>query len=97
MKISELRAGMGNVNIKARVIKKEETRTVNTKNGARRVANLVIEDEDKNTIKLSLWEDEIEKVKEGDEIEIENGYVSEFRGELQLSLGRYGKIISLKH
>ena len=41
---------------------------------------------------LTLWNEEIEKVKLGLKIRITNGYVSEWQGEKQISAGRYGKI-----
>ena len=43
-------------------------------------------------IKLTLWNDDIEKVKSGDKVKLTNGYVSEWQGELQLTTGRFGKI-----
>jgi predicted aconitase with swiveling domain len=35
---------------------------------------------------------DISKIKTGDKIKIENGYVTSFRGEIQLNIGRYGKL-----
>jgi replication factor A1 len=49
--------------------------------------------DDTGTIKLSLWDDQIKMVKEGDKISIENGYTQAFRGENSLNIGRYGKIV----
>ena len=34
----------------------------------------------------------VDKVKTGDKVKITNGFVSEFRGEKQLSTGRFGKL-----
>jgi len=39
-------------------------------------------------IKITLWNDDIGKVKAGDKVKIENGYVSEWQGEMQLSTGK---------
>ncbi len=92
MKISELRSGMRSVNIEASVVSISEARTVNKRDGGTaKVADVMIED-DSGKIKLSLWEDHIELVKAGTKIGIENGYTTSFRGENQVSIGKYGKL-----
>ena len=92
MKISELRSGMRSVNIEASVVSISEARTVNKRDGGTaKVADVMIKD-DSGEIKLSLWEDHIELVKAGTKIAIENGYTTSFRGENQVSIGKYGKL-----
>ena len=91
MKISELKDGTGKVDVKAKVVSKEEPRNVNTRYGATQVCNATIEDES-GEIKLVLWGDDVEKIKEGDELEITNGYVNEWNGTLQLNVGKFGKM-----
>lgn len=96
MKISELKPGTGSVNIVAEVIAIEEPREVVTKFGKKmRVANATIKDES-GEIVLSLWGDDIEKVSIGDKVKIENGWVNEFKGNAQLSAGKYGKLSVVK-
>lgn len=90
MKIAELTPASRNVNITGTVTQKEAPRDVNTRNGPMKVANAVIED-DSGNMKLTLWGDEAEKISEGAKIKIENGFVKEWNGELQLSIGIYGK------
>jgi replication factor A1 len=93
MKISELKAGVGNVNITAEVVNVEEPRKVLTKFGKEtRVANATIRD-DSGEMVLSLWGDDIDRVTTGAKVNIQNGWVSEYKGNLQLSAGKYGKII----
>jgi replication factor A1 len=41
---------------------------------------------------LTLWDDNIEKVNEGDTVNIGNGYVTLFRGNMRLNVGRYGTL-----
>ncbi len=96
LKIKDLRNGMKRVNVEAKVLEKGATREVMSryKNEKYRVANAVISD-DTGQIKLTLWNDQIEQVSEKDKIKIENGYVSSFRGEIQLNVGRYGKLTVL--
>ncbi len=92
MKISELKSGMRSVSIEASVLSVSEPRTVNKRDGGTaKVADVMIQDES-GQIKLSLWEDQIAMVKAGSKIRIENGYTTSFRGENQLSVGKYGKL-----
>lgn len=92
MKISELKAGTGNVNVEGEIAKLEEARDVVSKFGKKlRVANATLKD-DSGEITLSLWGDDIEKVQEGARVRVENGWVSEFKGAMQLSAGKYGKL-----
>lgn len=94
MNISELKPGTGSVNIEAEVASKEAEREINKYGRTLRVANLTIKD-DSGTITLVLWNEEIDKVKEGDKIKIENGYVNEWQGTPQLTLGKFGKLTVL--
>lgn len=92
MKISELKAGTGNVNVEGEIVKLEEPRDVVTKFGKKlRVANATLKDES-GEITISLWGDDIDTVKEGSKVKVENGWVSEFKGNPQLSAGKYGKL-----
>ena len=91
MKISELRAGQGSVNIEATVIEMGEPREFNKYGRVLKVANAMIKD-DSGSIKLSLWNADIDRVKIGNTIKITNGYVSEFQGEKQLTTGKFGKL-----
>lgn len=92
MKINELRLGMNNINLTVKVIDVSEPRSVRTRFGYQtRVATATIED-DTGKIPLTLWGKQIDEVGEGDKIEITDGYVKEFRGELQLNVPRKGKI-----
>ncbi|MBC7130342.1 DNA-binding protein [Candidatus Bathyarchaeota archaeon] len=93
MKIKELRNGMKHVNVEAKVVEKSEPREVVSRyrGTTHTVANAVIAD-DSGSIKLTLWNDQIDQVNVDDNVKIENGYVTSFRGELQLNVGRYGKL-----
>ena len=95
MKINELTTDMRHVTIEGKIEKISEPRTVNLRaGGSALVADAMISD-DTGSIKLSLWDDQIKMVKEGDKISIENGYTQAFRGENSLNIGRYGKIAVL--
>ena len=91
MNISELKPRQGKVDIEAEVVDKGEVRTFNKPNFSGKVCNATIKD-DSGKVSLTLWNDEIDKIKVGDKIKISNGYVSEFQGEMQLSAGKFGKL-----
>ncbi|MFA7707754.1 MAG: OB-fold nucleic acid binding domain-containing protein [Candidatus Pacearchaeota archaeon] len=94
MSINELKSGQGNVNVQGVITEVGDIRVFNKFGKELRVANAILKD-DSGTIKLTLWNDESTKYKQGDEIKIENGYVNEFQGELQLTAGKFGKIVLL--
>jgi ssDNA-binding replication factor A large subunit len=41
---------------------------------------------------LTLWNDEIERVQVNSKIKIVNGWTSAYKGKLQVSAGKYGKL-----
>jgi replication factor A1 len=92
LKLAEITAGMKQVNVNAKVIEISETREVMTKFGTlSRVATVVLED-DSGRINLSLWNDDIPKVSVGSTVEVTNGYITTFRGDNQLNVGKFGKL-----
>ena len=92
MKISELSLGIKMaVNVHAKILEVSEPREVMTRFGAARIATAVIGDES-GKINLALWNEQIDSVAVNNTIEIENGYVTEFRGAQQLNIGRYGTL-----
>jgi len=91
MKIAEIKANQGKIDIEAAVIDKSEVRDINKYGKNLRVSTAIIQD-DSGKIKLSLWNNEIDNVNVGDKIKISNGYASEFKGEKQLTAGKFGKL-----
>ena len=90
-KISELTAKQGNVNVEGIIKELGEKRTFNKYGRELVVVNSILDD-GSGTIKLTLWNDDADRFKEGDSIKITNCYVSEFQGEKQLTSGKFGKI-----
>lgn len=92
MEIKDLKPRMGKVEIEsAEVTEKGEVKTFNKFGKDGRVCNCKIKDAS-GEMKLTLWNDEVDKVKQGDKVKISNGYVNEFQGEMQLTAGRFGKL-----
>jgi replication factor A1 len=84
---------MKNVSVEAKIVEKSETREVLSrfKNETYRVATAVITDET-GKIKLPLWNDQITQVNINDTVKVENGYITSFKGEIQLNVGKYGTL-----
>jgi replication factor A1 len=89
MNISELKAKQGNIDVQGTIAEIGETRSFNKFGKAGRVATAIIKD-DSGSVKLTLWNEQIELVKPGDVVQLKNGWADEFRGELQISTGRNG-------
>ena len=91
MQISELQAKQGSVALTAKVIEIGAARGFAKMGSSGRVANATIQD-DSGTITLTLWNEQIDQVKVGDEVTIGDGFVSEWKGNLQLTTGRRGTL-----
>jgi len=91
VQISELEVRQNNVDVEGTIVEIGETKTFNKFGRELRVADAVLKD-DSGTIKLSLWNDDINKFKAGDKVKITNGYINEFQGEKQLTAGKFGKM-----
>jgi replication factor A1 len=96
LEIKDLRNGMKRVEVEATVVEKGNPRIVQSrfKDETYNVADAVVQD-DSGTIKLTLWNEQIDQVNVNDKIKIENGYVTAFKGEIQLNVGKYGKLTIL--
>lgn len=84
VKIAELRNGMSDIEVNAKVVEKYEERIVFTRFGKRRVCEFLIEDETGKII-LVLWEENIDLVNVNDNISVSKCYVSSFKNKLQLN------------
>jgi replication factor A1 len=93
MKIADLKGEQSRVDVEGEIVDKGDIRSVNLRaGGTSNVADCTIRDES-GSIKLTLWGDQINTVDVGDKVRIENGYTKAFRGEVQLNIGRYGKLV----
>ncbi len=90
--IMDLRSGMKKIELKAKVLEIAEPVLVFTRFGTyASVANAVIGDET-GTIKLCLWNEQIESISVGDTVWIRNANMSSFKGERQLRIGKKGTV-----
>ncbi|MFW6116971.1 MAG: hypothetical protein ACOC6G_00115 [Thermoproteota archaeon] len=92
-KIAKLTPQSRAANVVAKVISKGDVREVTSRKdgSSHRVCDVLVGDET-GCIYLSLWNEDIDKVREGDTIKVGNGYVKTFRGKMRLNVGRYGTL-----
>jgi replication factor A1 len=92
-KVGELTPQSRAVNVTAKVVSKSEVRDIpmGRDGNPHKVCDALVGDET-GSIYLTLWDDNIEKVNEEDTIRIENGYVTLFKGNMRLNIGKYGKM-----
>ncbi|MDH4214800.1 MAG: GNAT family N-acetyltransferase [Candidatus Thorarchaeota archaeon] len=94
--IEALRPGLNQVVVEGLVETMQSPRTVfSRKTGEElKVVNAILRD-GTGSIRLVLWNDQIRQVKEHSRIRLENGYVREYRDDIQLGVGEWGVIITL--
>ena len=93
MKINELKPGIRGISIEGTVESIAEPRSVNLKSG--RTAQVADAFRWNRKHKFSFVDEQLNMVKEGDQVYVENGYTQEFRGETSLNVGKYGKLKKL--
>jgi replication factor A1 len=93
--IKDLRTGMKQINLQAKVLEIPKPKMVFTRFGNyASVVNVIIGDET-GQIKLCLWNEQINSISIGDVLQIENARMSTFRGEKQLRIGKKGTLSSV--
>jgi replication factor A1 len=92
-KVGDLTPQSKAVNVTAKVVSKTEVREIpmGRDGSAHKVSDALVGDET-GVVYLTLWDDNIEKVNEGDTVRVENGYVTLFKGNIRLNIGKYGKL-----
>ena len=93
--IGSLRYGLSGVSFKAHVIKKSEVRAVTSKDGNPLLVCSVTLSDGTGAIPLTIWNNQISTISEGDLVQVQNAKVGSFRGEIQLSLSRKTGVLSV--
>jgi len=96
MKVKDLKVDAKFDVLEITIQEKGETRNVSTFRGQSRVCDAKGVDEDGESVALSLWNEEIDQVNQNDRVRITNGWVRQWRGNLQVSAGRFGKLEIVK-
>jgi replication factor A1 len=93
--IKDLQTGMRRISLRAKVLEIARPTLVFTRFGNyASVANALIADET-GTIKLCLWNEQINSISIGDTVQIENARTFTFRGERQLNIGKTGTLSNI--
>ena len=96
MKIKELKPATGFEEIIVEVVTKGEPRAFASASGQGTVCNAAVKDEDGEEVSMTLWNDDYKKLNDGDKVKISNGWVSEYKGRIQISAGKQGTIEVIK-
>jgi replication factor A1 len=92
LEIKDIDARVRRVNVKAKVVGKSMPRCVFSRFGDALTVSTATISDGTGSMRMSLWNAEIDRVSIGDTVQIDNGRVRTFRGELQVSLGRKGRL-----
>lgn len=92
--ILDLKPGMENVTVRVRVLEIGTPRTIETKKGTRTICNAVVGDAT-GRVDAVLWGLKTASFKEGDVVEISHAWVTEYRGKVQLNVGKSSEIKQL--
>lgn len=95
LKINQIRKGMRDLELVAKVVRKFDVREFNTGERSGKVGNLVLGDET-GTIRAALWgsaADNVSQLNENDVVKVESAYVRENQGNPEIHLNDKSKII----
>jgi replication factor A1 len=96
LKISRITGNMRNIEVTDRIVRKGDTREVETRYGPARVSWAILEDET-GSIRLNLWRQQIDRVKVGDRVRLVKAFVRVYKEEMGLNIGSDGRIEVLEH
>ena len=97
MKIRDLRAEAKIDTLELLIKEKGSARDFSSRSGSTgKVCDAKAVDDENQEVSVSLWNEEIERVQVNDRIRITNGWAREWRGNLQVSAGRFGKLEILR-
>lgn len=95
LKIKEIYAGMRNVTTTGKVVRKFDVREFAKGDSVGKVCSLVLGDET-GTVRAVFWNDQVDSikdVKEGDVLQIKDGYARENNNDREIHLGNKGEIV----
>ncbi|MDI6820354.1 MAG: hypothetical protein QMC89_05580 [Candidatus Hodarchaeaceae archaeon] len=92
MKASDVKPAMRNIDLDLKIVEIEEPRSYIGRSGREGRVTTAVGEDDSGRIKISLWDNDIDKVKVGSLVRIRNGYSRLFRDEVYVSAGMYGRL-----
>jgi replication factor A1 len=90
-KVDRLTPASRQVNVTVKVVSKGQVREIASRrdDSTHKVSDTLVGDET-GTILMTLWDEKIDEISDGDVLGIKNGYVTLFKGNMRLNIGRYG-------
>jgi len=90
--VRDLKPGMSHINITVKILEVSESKQMVTSAGIEHeILELNVGDKS-GSIKLVLWDEKIiPNLKTCDQVKIENGFVTSFKGAWRINVGRYGE------
>jgi len=86
---------MSSVNIKVTVSNISESKQITAGKGVEHeILEVEVKDET-GKMTLVLWDEKVIPLKVGDILRIENGFVTSFKGDWRINVGKYGEIAKL--
>ncbi len=96
MLIKDLSPRMAIEEIELEIVTKGEPRAFASASGSGTVCSAAAKDAEGKEVSLTLWGEQYKQVEDGSKIKITNGWVSEYKGQLQVSTGKNGTLEVLK-
>lgn len=92
MNIRDLKPGMSSVNIRVTVSEILKPKQIITGKGVEHeILEAKVEDET-GAMTLVLWDEKVLPLKVGDVLQIGNGFMTSFKGDWKINVGKYGEI-----
>jgi len=83
---------MNHVGVKVKVLEVSEVKEITTGEGVKhQILELKVEDET-GTMPLVLWDEKVASFEVGEKLQIENAFVTSFKGSWRINVGRYGEV-----
>ncbi len=92
--VSQLVANQSFTVLEVELVSKGEPKAFFSQRGNGSLCNAAVKDET-GEVQLTLWNEQVKQYHEGDQLKIENGWCSEYKGRKQISTGRNGTITVL--
>jgi len=92
LNIRDLKPGMSRVSMKVKVASVSEPKHVTSGKGVEHeILELEVEDET-GSMAMDLWNEKIIPLNARDILQIENGFVTSFKGVWRVNVGKYGEV-----
>ena len=95
MKVHELKPGMQRVGMEVKVLSVSKPKQAVTGRGVTHEILEVEVGDETGSIMLVLWDEKVIPLEAGDVLQIENGFVSSYRGSWRLNVGKFGKLTKM--